>query len=114
TLIVPAAVIIDLAVRREPRRILEVLGAATLAFVATLVAVSTTQRFGADELISSLAVRGPEGTMLIQLPAYLAAVSAMLTAAGLRTTRRVLSVSWTLLWIAAAVAIISGIVTLPA
>ncbi|MFN3865583.1 MAG: flippase-like domain-containing protein [Demequina sp.] len=114
TLIVPAAVIIDLAVRREPRRILEVLGASVLAFVATVVAVITTRMFGADELVSSLAVRGSEGEFVIQLPAYLAAVSAMLTAAGLRTTRRVLSVSWTLLWVAAAVGVISGIVTLPA
>ncbi|MDN4480455.1 lysylphosphatidylglycerol synthase transmembrane domain-containing protein [Demequina muriae] len=113
TLIVPAAVIIDLAVRREPRRILEVLGAAVLAFIATVVAVITTQEFGADELVASLSVRS-DGEFVIQLPAYLAAVSAMLTAAGLRTTRRVLSVSWTLLWIAAAVGIISGIVTLPA
>ncbi|MFW7415387.1 flippase-like domain-containing protein [Demequina sp. SO4-18] len=114
TLIVPAAVIIDLAVRREPRRILEVLGAAVLAFIATVVAVITTREFGAPELVSSLSVRGVEGDLIIQLPAYLAAVSAMLTAAGLRTTRRVLSVSWSLLWIAAAVGVISGIVTLPA
>ncbi|WP_062137692.1 lysylphosphatidylglycerol synthase transmembrane domain-containing protein [Demequina aestuarii] len=113
TLIVPAAVIIDLAARREPRRILEVLGAAVLAFIATVFAVITTQQFGADELVASLSVWS-DGEFVIQLPAYLAAVSAMLTAAGLRTTRRVLSVSWTLLWVAAAVGIISGIVTLPA
>jgi len=114
TLIVPAAVIIDLAARREPRRILEVLGAATLAFVVTLVAAFTTLEWGAEELIASLSVRGAEGEMVVQLPAYLAAVAAMLTAAGLRTTRRVLSVSWSLLWIAGSVAFISGIVTLPA
>ncbi|GIG54052.1 lysylphosphatidylglycerol synthase transmembrane domain-containing protein [Demequina activiva] len=114
TLVVPAAVIIDLGIRREPRRILEVLGAAVLAFIVTVVAALTTLEWGADELVESLSVRGAEGEMVVQLPAYLAAVAAMLTAAGLRTTRRVLSVSWTLLWIAAAVAVISGIVTLPA
>jgi uncharacterized membrane protein YbhN (UPF0104 family) len=114
TLIVPAAVIIDLAVRREPRRILEVLGAAVLAFVATVIAALTTLEWGAEELIASLSVRAPDGEMVVQLPAYLAAVAAMLTAAGLRTTRRVLSVSWTLLWISAAVGVVSGIVTLPA
>ncbi len=114
TLIVPAAVIIDLSVRREPRRILEVLAAGVLAFVAALVATRTSLEFGSEELISSLSVRDPELGMVIQLPAYLATVSAMLTATGLRSTRRVLSVSWTLLWIAATVALISGIVTLPA
>ena len=113
TLIVPAAVIIDLAVRREPRRILEVLGAATLGFIVTVVAVYTTTEFGSAELIASLSVRD-DGAMVVQLPAYLAAVSAMLTAAGLRNTRRVLGVSWTLLWAAAGIAIVSGIVTLPA
>ncbi|WP_084106231.1 lysylphosphatidylglycerol synthase transmembrane domain-containing protein [Demequina sp. NBRC 110056] len=114
TLIVPAAVIIDLASRREPRRILEVLGAAVLAFIVTVIAAFTTLEWGADELIASLSVRGSDGEMIVQLPAYLAAVAAMLTAAGLRTTRRVLSVSWTLLWVASAVAFVSGIVTLPA
>lgn len=113
TLIVPAAVIIDLAVRREPRRMLEVLGAAVLGFVVALVATFTTVNFGSAELIESLSVRD-EGVMVVQLPAYLAAVSAMLTAAGLRNTRRVLGVSWTLLWAAAAIAVVSGIVTLPA
>lgn len=113
TLVVPAAVIIDLAVRREPRRMLEVLGGAVLGFVVTLVAVYTTIRFGSEELVESLSVRD-DGEMVVQMPAYLAAVSAMLTAAGLRNTRRVLSVSWTLLWAAAAIAVVSGIVTLPA
>src|SRR5690554_782142 len=111
--VVPAAVIIDLTVRREPRRILEVLGAAVLGFVVSLIAVFTTTQFGSPELIASLSVRD-EGVLVVQLPAYLAAVSAMLTAAGLRNTRRVLSISWTLLWAAAGIAVVSGIVTLPA
>lgn len=113
TLVVPAAVVIDLAVRREPRRMLEVLGAAVLGFVVALIAVYTTVNYGSEELLESLSVLD-EGEMVVQMPAYLAAVSAMLTAAGLRSTRRVLGVSWTLLWIAAAIAIISNIVTLPA
>lgn len=113
TLVVPAAVVIDLAVRREPRRMLEALVAAVLGFVVTLVATYTTETYGSAELVESLSVFR-EGEMVLQLPAYLAAVSAMLTAAGLRNTRRVLGVSWTLMWVAAAIAIISNIVTLPA
>ncbi|WP_062077162.1 lysylphosphatidylglycerol synthase transmembrane domain-containing protein [Demequina globuliformis] len=114
TLVVPTAVIIDLAVRREPRRILEVLGAGILAFIATVVAAYTTITWGSEELVASLSIKGAEGEMVVQLPAYLAAVAAMLTAAGLRTTKRVLAWSWPLVWISAAVGIISGIVTLPA
>ncbi|WP_084128339.1 lysylphosphatidylglycerol synthase transmembrane domain-containing protein [Demequina sp. NBRC 110055] len=114
TIVVPLAVIIDLGFRREPRRILEVIGAGVLAFIVTVIAAITTLEFGADELVRSLSVRTSEGEMVVQLPAYLAAVAAMLTAAGLRTTRRVLSISWPFVWIAAAVGVISGIVTLPA
>ncbi|WP_084099992.1 lysylphosphatidylglycerol synthase transmembrane domain-containing protein [Demequina sp. NBRC 110051] len=114
TIVVPLAVIVDLGFRREPRRILEVIGAGVLAFIVTVIAAITTLEFGADELVRSLSVRTSEGEMVVQLPAYLAAVAAMLTAAGLRTTRRVLSISWPFVWIAAAVGVISGIVTLPA
>ncbi|WP_084079556.1 lysylphosphatidylglycerol synthase transmembrane domain-containing protein [Demequina sp. NBRC 110057] len=114
TIVVPLAVVLDLGFRREPRRILEVIGAGVLAFIVTVIAAITTLEFGADELITSLSVRGSDGDMVVQLPAYLAAVAAMLTAAGLRSTRRVLSVSWPFVWIAAAVGVISGIVTLPA
>lgn len=110
--VIPIAVIVDLAVRREPRRILEVLGAGVLGFAVALITTQTTYLWGADELIAALSVRGPEGTLVVQLPAYTAAVSAMLTAAGLRSTRRTLSVSWNILWIASAVTFISGIVTL--
>ncbi|WP_061961251.1 lysylphosphatidylglycerol synthase transmembrane domain-containing protein [Demequina flava] len=113
TVVVPTAIIIDLGVRREPRRILEVLGAGILAFIVTVIAAITTLLWGSDELIASLSIPGAEGEMVVQLPAYLAAVAAMLTAAGLRTTRRVLAWSWPMIWISAAVGIISGIVTVP-
>src|SRR5690606_26796706 len=93
TLVVPALVIIDLAVRREPRRILEVLGAGLLAFAAAVVATYTTTRWGAPELVSSLSVTA-DGERVVSLPAYIAGVAAMLTAAGRRSTRRALGFSW--------------------
>ncbi|MDE0572170.1 lysylphosphatidylglycerol synthase domain-containing protein [Demequina sp. B12] len=114
TLVVPAAIITDLAIRREPRRILEVLGSGVLAFIATVISAFTTLAWGSEELLASLSVPGAEGEMVVQLPAYLAAVGAMLTAAGLRSTRAVLAWSWPLLWISGAVGVVSGIVTLPA
>ncbi|WP_083980112.1 lysylphosphatidylglycerol synthase transmembrane domain-containing protein [Demequina salsinemoris] len=114
TLVIPTIVIIDMAVRREPRRILEMMGASLLAFLATVVAAVTTIYFGADELVNSLSIANDEGELIVQLPAYIAAVAAMLTAAGMRSSRRVLSWSWNLVWAAIAVAVISSIVTLPA
>lgn len=114
TIVIPLVVIIDMAIRREPRRILETMAAAFLAFVATVIAAATTLAFAADELLSSLSVIGSDGEPTVSLPAYISAVAAMLTAAGLRSSHRVLSVSWNLVWAAIAVAVISGIVTLPA
>ncbi|WP_430867961.1 lysylphosphatidylglycerol synthase transmembrane domain-containing protein [Demequina aurantiaca] len=114
TLVVPALVLGELALRKEPRRMLEVLGAAILAFIATVIAALTTEAWAGPELLDSLSVRGADGDMTVQLPAYIAAVAAMLTAAGRRTDRKMLSFSWNILWIALAVAAISGIITVPA
>lgn len=114
TLVVPALVLGELALRKEPRRMLEVIGASILAFVATVVATNTTEAWGAQELLDSLSVPGAGGVMVVQLPAYISAVAAMLTASGRRADRKILSFSWYMLWIALAVAAISGIVTIPA
>jgi uncharacterized protein (TIRG00374 family) len=113
TLVLPAVIIIDLAARREPRRILEVLGAGLIGFAATVISVFTTTSWGTAELVDSLSVT-VNGDSAVSLPAYIAGVAAMLTAAGRRSTRRPLSVSWNVLWAALAVATISGIVTIPA
>ncbi len=113
TLILPAAVVIDLAVRREPRRILEALGAAAAGFALTLIAVFLVRNFGSSEIVGSLSIR--VGTRAeVTLPAYIAGVAALLTVAGRRGTRRTLTMSWNVLWMAIAVAVISSIVTLPA
>ena len=113
TLVLPALILADLAFRKEPRRMLEVLGAAVLGFVVTLIAAYTTTRWGAPELLDSLSVPGAGGEPQLQLPAYISSVGAMLTVAGRRTDRKALSSSWYMLWIALAIAVISGIVTVP-
>ena len=114
TLVIPATVIISLAVRREPQRILEVLGAAIGGFILTGIGTAIVTSVGSSELLNSLSVSDGAGGTSVQLPAYISAVAAMLTAAGRRSTRRSLSISWNVLWTAAAVAVISGIVTVPA
>ncbi|PKQ18670.1 MAG: TIGR00374 family protein [Actinobacteria bacterium HGW-Actinobacteria-8] len=113
TLVLPAAVIIDLAVRREPRRILEAIGSAAVGFALTVTAVYLTQALGSEDVVRSLSV-GNGTDARVTLPAYIAGVAALLTVAGHRGTRRTLSISWNILWAALAVAVISGIVTLPA
>jgi uncharacterized membrane protein YbhN (UPF0104 family)/tRNA A-37 threonylcarbamoyl transferase component Bud32 len=114
TLVVPALVIGNLALRKEPRKVLEAIGAGIFGFIAAVIAALTSSLFGAPELIEALSVTTATGETAIQMPAYIAAVAAMLTAAGRRPTSKVLSFSWNILWISLAVAAISGIVSLPA
>ncbi|MCB2413425.1 flippase-like domain-containing protein [Demequina sp. TTPB684] len=113
TLVLPAAVVVDLALRREPRRILEAIGSSAAGFALTVGAVYLAQAVGSDEVVRSLSV-GFGDDAEVTLPAYIAGVAALLTVAGRRGTRRTFTISWNILWAALAVAVISGIVTLPA
>ncbi|WP_062464921.1 lysylphosphatidylglycerol synthase transmembrane domain-containing protein [Demequina soli] len=108
--VIPAIMIVDMLVRREPRRIIEALGAAILGVIVTLVAAFMLLQWGTAELQASLT---PRGASTIQLPAYVAAISALLTAAGRRSTRRSLSLSWNILWLGLAIAVIFAVVTIP-
>jgi len=108
--VIPATIIVDMVVRREPRRIVETLAAAVLGFVLTAVLAFVLITWGTEELQASLT---PRGFDQVQLPAYIAAITALLTAAGRRSTRRTLSISWNVLWLALAVALIFGVVTIP-
>ena len=115
TLIVPAAVLIELGLRREPRRILEAMAASVASFALTLATTLGILAWASENIMRSMSVGvGVGGEMELQLPAYIAGVAALLTVAGRRSARRVLRASWAVLWIALAVAIISGRVSLTA
>ncbi|WP_062519144.1 lysylphosphatidylglycerol synthase transmembrane domain-containing protein [Demequina silvatica] len=109
-IVIPAVIITDMLVRREPRRIIEALGAGVLGVIVTLIAALMLYGWGGDALQASLTPRGAE---MLQLPAYVGAISALLTAAGRRSTRRSLSLSWNMLWFGLAIAVIFGVVTIP-
>ncbi len=110
---VPAAVVIVLFVRREPRRIVESLGALALGIIAALISAETTRRWGSNDLIHSLSVTR-ETVTDVTMPAYLAGLAAMLTTAGRRRSNRVVAGSWVALWAGLAIALISGLVTIAA
>jgi uncharacterized membrane protein YbhN (UPF0104 family) len=114
TIVIPGYVIISLAVRKEPRRILEVIGASVVGFILTGVAALLLLTFGHDHLLASLSIPNADGTTSLQLPAYISAVAAMVTASGSRLGSRSTSLSWTLLWVGAALGVVTGIVTAPA
>ena len=113
TLVVPVVIILSLAVRREPRRIMEAILALALAMGVALLAAETTHRWGAPELVNSLSVTA-NGLTAITMPAYLAGLAAMLTTAGRRRVFRPISISWDIFWAAIVFAAVSGFVTLPA
>ena len=110
---VPAAVVVVLFLRREPRRIVESLGALALGIAAALIAAETTRRWGTTELIHSLSITR-ETVTDVTMPAYLAGIAAMLTTAGRRRSNRVVAGSWVALWAGLAIALVSGLVTVSA
>jgi uncharacterized membrane protein YbhN (UPF0104 family)/tRNA A-37 threonylcarbamoyl transferase component Bud32 len=110
---VPAAVVITLFLRREPRRIVESLAALALGIAAALVAAETTRRWGTSDLIHSLSIT-TDGVTSVTMPAYLAGLAAMLTTAGRRRSNRAIATSWTALWIGLAIAVIGSLVTVSA
>src|SRR5690606_11198228 len=82
TLVVPLLVLGELVILLEHRRIFEVLGSAVLALIVTVIATATTEAFAVQELLDSLSVPFGGGEFEVRLPAYIAAVGAMLTVAG--------------------------------
>lgn len=112
TLILPIVVLVDLAVRREPRKIFEVLGAGLTAFVIALALTFIAQLWADTPLGASLSVDVVDGTAVPAIPANLAAVAAMLTTAGHRGSRRALSVSWNVLWFAIVISVITQATTI--
>lgn len=113
TLGAPAAVIVALILRREPRRILESLAALAVGIGAALTAATTTRLWGTPELVHSLSIT--HGSVSeVTMPAYLAGLAAMLTTAGRRRSNRAVQASWTALWIGLSIAVISGLVTIAA
>ena len=113
TLGVPAIITATLAIRREPRRIIETLAAMAVGIGVALLAVQMTSAWGSPALVDSLSIER-DGDLLLQLPVFLAGLSAMITAAGRRESSRAFGASWNFVFVAVALAAIAGQVTLPA
>src|SRR5450830_1886619 len=96
TLLVPVAVLIELAIRRLGRQLTESLVAA----------------FGSTELVGGLSVR-LQGESVLTVPGFVGLISGLLTATGPRARRRTVVWSWNLLWVAIGVVIITAQVSIP-
>jgi uncharacterized membrane protein YbhN (UPF0104 family) len=111
-LFVPAAVLIELGVRRLGRQVVESICAAALGLALGIFAGLLIVRLGSDELVRGMSVFR-DGDWRLTLPGYVSAITGLLTAAGPRTRRRTVRWSWNVLYLALFIVLITGQVSLP-
>ncbi|WP_313280099.1 lysylphosphatidylglycerol synthase transmembrane domain-containing protein [Timonella senegalensis] len=107
TLLIPAAVLTELALRRLGRQVLEAAAALALGLIFALLFTYGVSAWGSTTLIHGLSVLLPTG-WIITVPGYVAGLCGLLTAAGPRQRRRTVSASWSALWISLAIVLIFG------
>ncbi len=112
TLVVPVAVLTELAVRKLGRQLLEALGAGMIALLLCSGLEWALNTFGTQGLVDGLSVR-LNGEWTLTVPGYVALLAGLLTAAGTRSRRRTVGWAWNLLWVAVGVVVITGQVSLP-
>ncbi|GIG41285.1 lysylphosphatidylglycerol synthase transmembrane domain-containing protein [Cellulomonas phragmiteti] len=111
TVVVPIAVLTELALRRLGRQLLQSVVAAAGAMLLVAALHWTFLAFGSAELVQGMSVRlGGQWTLTI--PEYIAMLTALLTVAGPRSRRRSVAWSWNLLWITTGVVLITAAVSL--
>ncbi|MGO1316905.1 MAG: flippase-like domain-containing protein [Cellulomonadaceae bacterium] len=112
TLLVPFMVILELSLRRMVRQLVESLAAAALGIFLAVIAYLLVDAVGGADLQTGLSVT-VRGVAQLSMPAYVAGIAGLLTAAGPRTRRRAVNWSWNLLWGTLGILLITGGVSLP-
>lgn len=112
TILVPAAVLVELALRRFGRQLLSSLGASVAAILLCLALSWAVSTLGSAQLRAGMSVR-LEGVVVLTIPGYVGLISGLLTATGPRGRRRTITWSWNLLWVAVGVVLITAQVSLP-
>jgi uncharacterized membrane protein YbhN (UPF0104 family) len=113
SLFAPVAVLIELAVRRLGRQIIESIVAAVLGLLLGVLTTVLLHHLGSDELVRGLSVWERGTGYVLTIPEYAVAVTAMLTVAGPATRRRTVRISWNLMFAALLIVLITGQVSLP-
>ncbi|MFD2794225.1 flippase-like domain-containing protein [Promicromonospora vindobonensis] len=113
SLFAPVAVLIELAVRRLGRQIIESIVAAVLGLLLGVLTTVLVQHLGSDELVRGLSVWERGTGYVLTIPEYAVAVTALLTVAGPATRRRTVRISWNLMFAALLIVLITGQVSLP-
>ncbi|ADG76328.1 conserved hypothetical protein [Cellulomonas flavigena DSM 20109] len=112
TVVVPIAVLTELALRRLGRQLLQAVLAAAGAMVVVAALHWTFLTFGSAELVQGLSVR-LGGQWRLTIPEYTAMLTGLLTVAGPRGRRRSVAWSWNLLWLTTGVVLITAAGSLP-
>ncbi|QCB94938.1 lysylphosphatidylglycerol synthase transmembrane domain-containing protein [Cellulomonas shaoxiangyii] len=112
TVVVPIAVLTELALRRLGRQLIEGLVAAAGATALTAALHWALVSIGSEDLVGGLSVR-LGGDWRLTLPGYVAMLAALLTVSGPRNRRRTVAWSWNLLWVTIGVVLITAGASLP-
>ncbi len=110
--VVPLTVLIDLAVHRQGRLLLETAAAAAAGLALTTFSHWALATFGGHGLVATMSVL-QDDQPIFTLPGYVAMLSALLTLAGPRAHRSPVRWSWNALWVAIGVTLITAQVSLP-
>lgn len=111
TVLVPLWVLIDLAVRRQGRLLLETTAGGASGLALTTFAHWALTTFGTESLLLTLSV-GPIANPVLTLPGYVAMLAALLTLAGRRANRASVRWGWNGVWLAIGVTLVTAQVSL--
>lgn len=110
-LILPIVALVDLAIRRAGRQIIEALASAFAAFGAGLLAVYVIENYASTSIVAAFTV-GSGFDSILAISPFTVAVVAMLTVAGRHGGRPTITWSWNALWIALGLSVVTASVTL--
>lgn len=113
TVLAPIAVLLELVLRRLFRQAFEAVAGAVVGGLGALAAAWLIQNRGIPALRNEFST-WVDGEWVVTVPTMLTAVAALLTASGTRGRRRTVGWSWNFLWVVLGVAVITGLLTLPA
>src|SRR5690625_827436 len=106
-IVLPAVVLTERLIRKKFQDVVAAVVAAGVAYLAAAGAGFLIETFGATRLLLALRI-WREGELLISILPLVTALAALLTVTGTRSANRAVSISWTLLWIALAVSVVTG------
>jgi len=111
TLLLPALVVTELAIRRAGRQVVESIAAWLIGLGVGWLFVQGIELWASPLLVKSLTVTY-EGDRLLALSPYVMGLTSFLTTAGRRGRRRMVTWSWNTLWIVLIIAALTDEVTL--